>query len=148
MRAVVIALPQGFGVEAAQAEQFGLGPLGHRVEGALRSRAVAGKLGRLRFQQQRQRLVRREFLCVEARLAGLAGVAHAGGDDAARQSLVAPGALARAGRNRDQARQIENKAEHAPQHDGAKRDDSEPHQRARCRCDSQTRSGRAIRAVR
>ena len=41
MRAVVIALPQGFGMEAAQAKQFGVGPLGHRVEGALRSGAVA-----------------------------------------------------------------------------------------------------------
>ena len=73
--------------------------------------------------------MRREFFCVEAGLAGLARVADAGGDDAARQSLVAPGALARAGRDRHQARQVEDEAEHAPQHDRAKGDDSQPHQR-------------------
>ena len=42
---------------AAQAEELGLLTLGHRLEQALRLVLIAGKLGRLRRQQQRQRLV-------------------------------------------------------------------------------------------
>ena len=47
-------------IKAVQAEQLGVVARRHRVEGALGRGAVAGELRRLRAEQQRERLARRD----------------------------------------------------------------------------------------
>ncbi len=59
-RAVGIAAALRFDIEAAQAEQLGFLMPRHGAEGALGGGPVAGHLRRLRAEQQRQRLARRQ----------------------------------------------------------------------------------------
>ena len=82
--------------QAVQAEQPGVVARRHGVEGALGRLAVAGELRRLRAEQQRERLVRRDPRRLVGEPARGAHVAGADRDQALRHREIAAHAAARA----------------------------------------------------
>ena len=93
-----IAPAAGFDEEAAQAENPGLVLVHHLREGGLGRGPVAGHLGRLRLEEERQGLLAEQPLGLVGIAPGRDGVARAHRHHAAGHGLVAAGAAAPATR--------------------------------------------------
>ena len=133
-------------MQPAQAQQMRVLARQHFIEGGDRAGAVAGELRRLRAQKLGQRFLAEIFVGLDGVAAGLARVAGADGDHAARQrrkTLFAPAGAAGVGERRGRA---QHKAQNPPdggdddgerEHDPGRRDqrhfvfDAAPGQRDR-----------------
>ena len=105
---MIVAAPC-FNEEAVQAERLGVGTACHGTEHAFGAVAVAGKLGGLRAQQQRKRLVGGDAVDFGAQSPRDGHVTGADGDQAARHRLVSAHTAAMAPAPGEDGRQAQNR---------------------------------------
>ena len=88
VRAGQVVAPPRLDEQAVQAERLGVGAARHGAECALGGLAITGKLRRLRAQQQRQRLARRDAVGLRGEFARGGDIAGADRDQAAGDRLI------------------------------------------------------------
>ena len=120
-RARRIVAPLRLDVEAMQAEQPGVVAQRHGLEGALGGRPVAGELGRLGAEQQRQRLAGRDPQGLVGEFAGRARVARSDRDQALRQRQIAAPRAAHAQALPQHDRRARQRPQDRPGHDRERR---------------------------
>ena len=111
-----------FDEKAMQAERLGVGAARHGAKGALGAVAVAGELGRLRAQQQRQRLARSEAVGIGRKFSRGVDVAGADRDQTVGDRRIGARAAALAPPLGQHGRRAHDGADNAP-------DDQQSHQR-------------------
>ena len=109
-----IAPAAGLDEQAAQPEHPGFVVVHHAGEGGFRRGAVAGDLGRLRLQQERERLLPEESFGLGGIAPGRDAVACPDRDHAARNRLEAPGAATGPRREAHAGRQAQERAHRRP----------------------------------
>jgi hypothetical protein len=112
--AFVIVAAVRFDEQAMQAERFGVGAARHGAEGALGAFAVAAKLGRLRAQEQRQRLARCETVGIGRKFSCGVDIAGANRDQTVGDRRVGARAAALTPPPGQHGRRTHNGANDAP----------------------------------
>ncbi len=115
-RGMCIIAPLRLDIESAQAEQLGVVAPGHFAESALGAVAVAGHLRRLRGEQQRQRIARRQPRRIVGGSARAAQIAGADRDQSARDRQIAFHRAAMPKEQRYLFGRAQDKAHDRPQH--------------------------------
>ena len=108
--------------QAVQAEHAGVVALRHLLEGRRRGGAVAGELRRLRAQEQRERLARRDAARLVGEFLRRARVAGADRDQPVRHRAIAAHAAAVAQVLREQIGRAQQRAHDRPGQHGGDRD--------------------------